>query len=91
MLTNVSTAERGFGAGACRPVSVRSGAAGHLGVVAFRRPRVAWSAEAYEPGITATRVKALGQPCTREQYQQTTRFAAATSGGVGPHPARDPV
>jgi hypothetical protein len=91
MLSNISTAERGFGAGACCPVSVPSGAAGHPGVVAFRRPRAPWSAEVFNPSITAAQVKALGQPYARNQHQQTTRFAAANSGGVGPHPARDPV
>jgi hypothetical protein len=90
MLSNISPVEPALGAGACPPVGVPSAAAAHPGVMAPWRRRVTWTA-VFGPGISAAQVKALGQSNVRNPYLQTTRFAAASKGGVGPHPARDPV
>jgi hypothetical protein len=90
MLSNISPVEPAFGAGACLPAGVPTAAAAHPGVEAYWRPRVARTA-VIGAGIKAAQVKALGQANVRNQYLQTTRFTAASKGGVGPHPARDPV
>jgi hypothetical protein len=92
MLNNVAPTERAIGAGACPSAGMQAIAAALPGVKAPspRRRRVAWTA-AFGPGIAAAQVKALGQAYVRNQHPQTTRFAAVSKGGVGPHPARDPV
>ena len=90
MLSNISPVERAFGSGACLPGGVPCAAAAHTGVKAPWRRRVTWTA-VFGPSITAAQVKALGQTNVRNQYLHMTRIAAAGSGVVGPHPARDPV
>ena len=58
-------------------------------------PRASWASDAFGVRLPADGLSvALGQrkPDPAKQYPHTTRIAAAASGGgVGPHPAREPA
>jgi hypothetical protein len=57
-------------------------------------PRTAWDADAFGYRLPAAGLNvALGQrkPDPAKQYAHTTRVAAASGGGEGPHPAREPT
>jgi hypothetical protein len=101
MITNVATAAdvcAGSGAGAVLPPGAGAVTASGRGVIAFARPRAVWAADVFGQGRNAAgQDGAAGRdqvPCRRnpiEQYPHMTRIAAASSGGLGPYPARDPV
>jgi len=91
-------ARAGFVQGAFLPGYVGTVQSNGTGAMVRPRPHVVWAADASGVGHTAARqgtavglVQPLGlqNPC--EKYAHTTRIAAASGGGLGPHPARDPV
>jgi hypothetical protein len=75
----------GAGASLCDGVLVGS----HVGEKAAARalPRVRWVAA----GTGSALVGAGYHATTCKQFDQTTRISPAAPGGVGPHPAREPV
>ena len=87
-----ASARQVSGAGALLPSCVQAWPAGTAAVV-FARPRVGRAAEAYgRRRFAVGHGVLLGQPSTAKQYLNMTRIAvAASGGGLGPHPARDPV
>jgi hypothetical protein len=98
ILSNAETAAgacAGSGVNAFLPQGV---AASGTGAVMFVRPRAARAAESFSQcrsaagqDVAAGRGQALGLSNPVKQYPHMTRIAAASGGGLGPHPARDPV
>jgi hypothetical protein len=87
-----TTARPASGAGTLLPSCVEAWPAGTAAVV-FARPRVRRAAEAFRRRSLAVGHGApSGQQGTAKQYLNMTRIAVvASGGGLGPHPARDPV
>jgi hypothetical protein len=80
------------GPGAFLPPCVQAWPAGTAGVV-FARPRGHRAADAYgRRRLAVGHGVPRGQQSTAKQYLNMTRIAVvASGGGMGPHPARDPV
>lgn len=88
----------GSGLGAFLPQGVGTVTANGAGAVRFARPRAVSAAEVFGPrrnavgqGTAAGQGQALGLQNPSKQYPHTTRIAAASGGGLGSHPPRDPV
>jgi hypothetical protein len=85
--------------GAFLPLSIGAVPADAMGAVKFvRRPRPVPAADALGQrcngagqSVVIGSDPAIGRQIPSEQHPQVTPAAAASSGGVGPHPARDPV
>ncbi len=78
--------------GTVLPEGVGANAASGTGVVYSTRPRAVWGADVFGNGrMTTCQIQPLGQQCPSKQYPHLTRITAASGGGSGPHPARDPV
>ena len=91
-------ARAGSAEGAVLPLSAGTATAGGRGVV-FARPRTVWAAaDVFDQDRYAVgQVPAAGcgqAACPSNPIKldpHMTRIAAASGGGLGPHPARDPV
>jgi hypothetical protein len=107
MTTDVEVAtgaRAGSAEGAVLPLSagIATGSAATAsgrGVIAFVRPRAVWAAAdvfgqdryavGQNPAAGCGQAACPSNPI--EQNPHMTRIAAASGGGLGPHPARDPV
>jgi hypothetical protein len=104
MVNMISNAEAaadacaGSGVGAFLPQGARTVTANGMGAKRLARPRAASAVGVFGQcrnaaghGTAAGRGQALGLQNPSKQYPHTTRIAAASGGGLGPYPARDPV
>ena len=101
MISNPETAAElcaGSALGAFLPQGVGTVMVGGTGAGSVARPRAVWTpdgsgqcrdAAGQDPAIG--RGQPLGLQNPSKQYPHSTRIAAASGGGLGPHSARDPV
>ena len=85
--------------GAVLPLSAGTATASDRGVIALARPRIVWAAAdvfgpdryavGQDPAAGGGQAACPSSPI--KQNPHMTRIAAASGGGLGPHPARDPV
>jgi len=78
----------GVGAGAFLSEGVLAGSPAGDTVAVRALPRLRWAAAA---GADSAVVRGGYQPTSRTQFEHTTLIDPVAKGGVGPHPAREPV